>query len=73
MLRENGAVSHEVWDTTDPANPTLVSTPVSGLDVTHRNWWDCKTGIAYIVGGATKKTDRQLRRLEHMPAARIST
>ena len=57
MLRENGAVSHEVWDTTDPANPTLVSTPVSGLDVTHRNWWDCKTGIAYIVGGATKKTD----------------
>jgi len=57
LLRENGAVSHEVWDTTDPSNPTLVSTPVTGLDVTHRNWWDCKTGIAYIVGGATKKTD----------------
>jgi hypothetical protein len=57
LLRENGAVSHEVWDVTDPANPTLVSTPVSGLDVTHRNWWDCKTGIAYIVGGATKPTD----------------
>jgi hypothetical protein len=57
MLRENGAVAHEVWDVTDPANPTLVSTPVSGLDVTHRNWWDCVTGIAYIVGGATKKSD----------------
>ncbi|HEY2529197.1 MAG TPA: hypothetical protein VGJ20_14825 [Xanthobacteraceae bacterium] len=57
LLRENGAVSHEVWDVTDPANPTLVSTPVSGLDVTHRNWWDCSTGIAYIVGGATSPSD----------------
>jgi len=57
LLRENGAVSHEVWDVTDPKNPTLVSTPVSGLDVTHRNWWDCSTGIAYIVGGATKVGD----------------
>jgi len=57
LLRENGAVSHEVWDVTFPSNPTLVSTPISGLDVTHRNWWDCKTGIAYIVGGATKATD----------------
>ena len=57
LLRENGAVSQEVWDTTDPANPTFVKTIVSGLDVTHRNWWDCTTGIAYIVGGATKATD----------------
>jgi hypothetical protein len=57
LLRENGAVSHEVWDVTDPANPTLVATPVTGQDVTHRNWWDCTTGIAYIVAGATKPTD----------------
>jgi hypothetical protein len=57
LLRENGAVSHEVWDVTNPSNPSLVSTPVSGLSVTHRNWWDCNTGIAYIVGGATKSTD----------------
>lgn len=54
LLRENGAVSHEVWDVTDPVHSTLVSTPVQGLDVTHRSWWDCRTGIAYIVGGATK-------------------
>jgi hypothetical protein len=57
LLRDNGAVSHEVWDVTDPANPTLVSTPVTGQDVTHRNWWDCRTGIAYIVAGATKPAD----------------
>ena len=57
LLRENGAVSHEVWDTTEPESPTFVKTIVSGLDVTHRNWWDCSTGIAYIVAGATKATD----------------
>jgi hypothetical protein len=57
LLRENGATSHEVWDVTDPANPSLTSTPVSGLDVTHRSWWDCASGIAYIVGGATKTSD----------------
>jgi hypothetical protein len=57
LLRENGAVSHEVWDVTDPANPMLVVTPVTGQDVTHRNWWDCTTGIAYIVAGATKSKD----------------
>ncbi len=54
LLRENGALSHEVWDVTDPVHSMLVSTPVTGLDVTHRSWWDCRTGIAYIVGGATK-------------------
>jgi hypothetical protein len=57
LLRENGAVSHEVWDVTVPADPTLVSTPITGQDVTHRNWWDCTTGIAYIVAGATKAAD----------------
>jgi hypothetical protein len=65
LLRENGPSggrsngAHEVWDVTDPwlSKPTLVSTPVSGLDVTHRSWWDCATGIAYIVGGATKSSD----------------
>jgi hypothetical protein len=59
LLREDGAVSHEVWDVTDPwtTPPSLVSTPVTGLDVTHRSWWDCASGIAYIVGGATKSAD----------------
>ena len=57
LLRENGAVSHEVWDVTDPVHSTLVSTPVQHLNVTHRSWWDCRTGIAYIVGGATSASN----------------
>ena len=55
MLRENGAVSHEVWDTTDPAKPMLVSTPVSGLDVTHRNWWIAPRALHIV--GVRQKTD----------------
>jgi len=57
LLRENGSRTHEVWDVTDPANPANRTILVSGLSVTHRNWWDCSTGIAYIVGGATRVTD----------------
>ena len=49
LLRSNGHVSHEVWDVTDPTAPTLVSTPLSGGNATHKNWWDCRTGIAYMV------------------------
>ena len=25
---------------------------VSGLRDTHKNWWECDTGIAYLVSGA---------------------
>ncbi len=54
MLRNNGGNGgkHEVWDTTDPLNPILLSTPLSGLTATHKSWWECDTGIAYIVAGA---------------------
>src|SRR6202011_4956672 len=54
VVETNGT---SIVDVTDPANPTLVSTPVTGQDVTHRNWWDCKSGIAYIVAGATSPSD----------------
>src|SRR5262245_53891004 len=42
---------HEVWDVTDPATPQKVSTVVSGLTSTHKNWWECDTGIAYLISG----------------------
>ena len=58
MLRNNGGSggpghgSHEIYDVTDPANPHFVSTVVSNLTATHKSWWECDTGIAYIVAGA---------------------
>jgi hypothetical protein len=42
---------HEVWDVTEPSKPQRVSTVVSGLTSTHKNWWECDTGIAYLVSG----------------------
>ena len=41
---------HEIWNVTDPANPKLMSRIPSGQD-THKNWWECDTGIAYLVSG----------------------
>jgi hypothetical protein len=52
LLRENGSSAQEFLDVTDPANPVLASRPETHLNVTHRSWWDCNSGIAYIVGGA---------------------
>jgi hypothetical protein len=49
MLRTLGNEAHEVWDVTDPARPTRVSTVVGGLKATHKNWWECQGGIAYLV------------------------
>jgi hypothetical protein len=41
--------SHEVYDVTDPANPSLVTVVVANLGDTHKNFWECDTGIAYLV------------------------
>jgi hypothetical protein len=49
LLRTLGNQAHEVWDVSDPSKPTHVSTVVSGLTTTHKNWWECDTGIAYLV------------------------
>src|SRR5688572_27660932 len=51
LLRSFGNVAHEVWDVTDPAKPNRLTVVVSGLKGTHKNWWECDTGIAYLVSG----------------------
>lgn len=54
MLR-NTSNTHEVWDVSDPAHPQFLSVIKPGNGVftnTHKNWWECDTGIAYIVAGA---------------------
>jgi hypothetical protein len=44
--------SHQLWDVTNPAAPAFISTVVSGLSNTHKSWWECDTGIAYLVAGS---------------------
>lgn len=50
MLRTFGNSAHEIWDVTNPAKPELLSR-IEGLNGTHKNWWECDTGIAYLVSG----------------------
>jgi hypothetical protein len=51
MLRSFGESAHEMWDVTDPAKPSRLNVIVAGLRDTHKSWWECDTGIAYLVGG----------------------
>lgn len=51
LLRTFGNSAHEVWDVSDPARPVRVSTVVRGLQGTHKSWWECDSGIAYLVSG----------------------
>jgi hypothetical protein len=50
LLRTYGNAAHEIWDVTDPAKPAMVTTIVK-VKGTHKNWWECDTGIAYLVSG----------------------
>lgn len=52
MLRSFGDSAHEMWDVTDPARPSRLNVVVGGLRDTHKSWWECDSGIAYLVGGA---------------------
>jgi hypothetical protein len=49
MLRTGGTSSQQIWDVTTPERPVLVTTVISGLKDTHKNWWECDTGIAYLI------------------------
>jgi len=62
LLRSLGNVAHETWDVTDPSRPARVTTVVSGLKGTHKSWWECDTGIAYLVSGDPNwRTDRMTK------------
>jgi hypothetical protein len=52
MLRnvQGGASSgYEVWDVTDVTAPVLKS-QLRSLRSTHKPWWECNTGVAYLPG-----------------------
>jgi hypothetical protein len=51
LLRTFGNSGHEIWDVTDPAKPSKVITLLEGLRNTHKSFWECNTGIAYVVSG----------------------
>jgi hypothetical protein len=40
---------YEIWDVTDTRNPSPVAA-LTGIRSTHKLWWECTTGIAYMPG-----------------------
>src|SRR5215468_10023174 len=40
-----------IVDVTDPAQPALIWQREGELNDTHKSWWECDTGIAYLVSG----------------------
>ncbi len=53
LLRTFGNLAHEIWDVSAPEKPVRIAVIGEGvIQGTHKNWWECDTGIAYLVSGA---------------------
>jgi hypothetical protein len=48
-VQGSSASGYEMWDVTDVSSPKPVAA-VRNLRSTHKLWWECKTGIAYMPG-----------------------
>ena len=59
MLRTFGSEAHEIWNVATPENPVLI-TRLAGLKDTHKSWWECDTGIGFLVSG---NPDWRIRRM----------
>jgi len=60
LLRTFGNSAHELWDVSDPAKPRRLSIVLGGLRDTHKSWWECDTGIAYLVSGDPQWRTRRM-------------
>ena len=60
LLRSFGKLGHEIWNVVDPSKPVLVSRPSWNLKDTHKSWWECDTGIAYLVSGVESWRARRM-------------
>ena len=50
LLRSFGSSSHQLWDVSSPGEPTFVVNVADDLKSVHKSWWECDSGVAYIVG-----------------------
>lgn len=49
LLRADGNKDWEIWDTSDPSHPKFLTTLIGNGVSTHHVWWECDTGIAYVI------------------------
>ncbi|HET7366109.1 MAG TPA: hypothetical protein VFJ70_21245, partial [Burkholderiales bacterium] len=57
-LMRNYGRGYQTYDVTDPAHPVFLASteqnPAIGpMPVTHKHWWECKSGVAYMPGSRT--------------------
>jgi hypothetical protein len=60
LLRSFGGRGHEIWNVADPSAPKLVSRPSWNLKDTHKSFWECDSGIAYLVSGVEGWRSRRM-------------
>src|SRR6266436_6356956 len=48
-IQGSSAAGYEIWDVTDVSRPKPVAA-LRGIRSTHKDWWECKSGIAYMPG-----------------------
>jgi hypothetical protein len=60
LLRTFGNQAHEIWNVANPEKPQKLSVISSNLVNTHKNWWECDTGIAYLVSGPKEWRTRRM-------------
>ena len=53
-VQGSAASGYEVWDVTNVSNPFMVGA-MRGLSNTHKHYWECQTGIAYLPGSVPVK------------------
>jgi len=71
LLRTAGNNRHEVWDVTVPRRPAFVIVVSENLDGTHKSWWECDTGVAYLVSGVPEwRTHRMTQMFDLSDPAR---
>ncbi len=63
LLRTFGNLAHEVWDVTTPEKPARLAVVVDKLKGTHKNWWECDSGIAYLVSGLPDWRTRRMTQI----------
>jgi hypothetical protein len=59
---------YEAWDVTDVTHPVLVGA-MRGIRNTHKLWWECRTGIAYMPGSRDVPAPNRWRRGQSMVVA----
>src|SRR6266581_2867459 len=67
-VQGSSASGDEVWEVTNVSNPTLVG-EMRGLRNTHKMWWECSTGIAYLPGSKDVAAPNRWRQGQSMVVA----